>query len=246
MDNLFYKVGFIDQYRKEFTEFYAPYFTNEEELNNFFYQVFKNDDTNKIPKRMMNQIQRFVSLANDIDKIRPSKDALQIVFIRTCIESLCKLANPNNKKQEDFDKTSFFSKYLDKDSKQYILDNFIFTGLEPAYKMEEKERFSFDQKEYYDLTIDDFGLILFAIRGMVVHEGDYWSMQFFAKDDEYTWCTQVTTDYKMINDYKPQKGKTVTYHFDTTLQYEKFIECFVKGCITYLQVYIETASQTRE
>lgn len=238
MEASFAKVGFTGEYRKEYTEFYRPYFQNEEKLNDFFYQVFKNDATDKTPRRMMNQIQRFVSLANDIDKIRPSKDALRIVFIRTCIESLCKLANPNNETQERKDKTSFFSKCLDKNSQEYILDNFIFTGLEPAYEIEEKERLLFDQKEYYNLTIDDFGLILFAIRGMAVHEGDYWSMQFFSKNNEYTWVTQVTTDYKMIACYNLQKGKPITYRFETTLEYEKFIECFVKGCICYLQYYI--------
>lgn len=239
MDTLFEKVGFIDWYRKEFTEFYDPYFTNEEELNNFFYQVFKSDDTDKTPRRMMNQIKHFVTLANDIGIIRPSRDALQIVFIRTCIESLCKLANKGNKQQEDEDKSHFFSKYLDTQSHKYILDNFIFTGLETAYEMEEKERFLFDQKEDYDLSIDDFGLILFTIRGMAVHEGDYWSMQFFSRDNEYAWLASVTTDYKMINCYKPQKGKAVTYHFETTLEYDKFIECFVKGCICYLEKYID-------
>lgn len=100
--------------------------------------------------------------------------------------------------------------------------------------MGDRERFLFVKKAYYELSRDDFGMILFTIRGMAVHEGDYWSMQFFSRDNEYTWLASVTTDYKMIDCYRPQKGKPVTYHFETTLEYEKFIRCFVKGCIYYL------------
>lgn len=109
MEELFTKVGFIDWYRKEFTEFYDLYFPNKEELNNFFCRVFKNDNTDKTPRRMMNQIKHFVTLSNDIGIIRPSRDALQIVFIRTCIESLCKLANKGNKQQENEDKSHFLA-----------------------------------------------------------------------------------------------------------------------------------------
>ena len=62
MEKLFDKVGFIKEYRDEYSEFYKPFFQSEEELKDFFFRVFQNDDIDKTPRRMMNQIQRFVSL----------------------------------------------------------------------------------------------------------------------------------------------------------------------------------------
>lgn len=239
MESLFDKVGFIKEYRAEFTEFYKPYFNSEKELNDFFIQVFKNDALDKTPRRMLNQIQRFVSLTNDIEIIRPDRDALRIVFLRTCIESLCRLGNKNDEEKERKDKKFFFSRYFTEEDKQYILDNFVFKGLEPYYYMDEKSKLLFDNKANYSLTIDDFGMILFKVRGMVVHEGDYWSMQFFSRDNEYTWCVSMETDETLIGDYIPEKGKPVSYCFETTLNYECFINCFVKGCISYVQHYID-------
>lgn len=238
MISLFERVGFSGEYRTEYTDFYRQFFNNEEDLNAFFTQVFINDDTDKVPRRMMNQVQRFVSLSNDIEQIRPSRDSLKIVFLRTCIESLCKLACKNNQRQESENKRNFLSKYLETEEIQYILDNFVFTGLIPNENMDEKEQMLFDTKRNYALTIDDFGMIMFKVRGMVVHEGDYWSMQFFSRDSEYDWLTDVKTDEEMIACYKPEKGKPVTYCFETRLNYNKFIKCFVNACIRYMQNYI--------
>jgi hypothetical protein len=44
------------------------------------------------------QVQRFVTLANEIDKIRPARDGLRILFLKCCMESLATLSGIKNKK----------------------------------------------------------------------------------------------------------------------------------------------------
>ena len=90
-DVLFKSVGFVHKYRDENESFFHPYFRCQEELNDFFYSVFQHDTISKKPRQMMNYIRWYVSLANDIDKIRPGKDPLRILFLRIGLESLCKV-----------------------------------------------------------------------------------------------------------------------------------------------------------
>ena len=83
-EELFDGVGFNGEYRSKMELFYNPYFDSKEVLVEFFYKIFKTEieDSNFAPRRMMNQIQRFISLANDIDRIRSSVDTLKIIFFK--------------------------------------------------------------------------------------------------------------------------------------------------------------------
>ena len=116
-----------------------------------------------------------------------------------------------------------------------ILDSFF---LEPAYELDDYHKIIFDKKGRYQLSIEDFGLIIFKIRGMVLHEGDYWSMQFFASDIDSEWLVAIESEEEIVSFHKPEKNKPIKYHFGTTMQYEKFIYYFVQGCINFLYDYI--------
>ena len=81
---LFKSVGFVDRYYAQMADFYRDSFSTEDEMIEFFEKVFRNDTTDKTPRQMMNQIQQLVSIANDIDRIRPARDPLRMFFIKTC------------------------------------------------------------------------------------------------------------------------------------------------------------------
>lgn len=87
------------------------------------------------------------------------------------------------------------------------------------------------------ITCTDFLRIIKATRDAVVHDGDYWSMQFFARDSDSTWLTDITTDEQILA--CQAKGKKLTYSFHTTMQYDKFEYYFVEACINFLQDYID-------
>lgn len=228
-EELFESVGFVKEYYSEMSDFYKGNFESEEDMIAFFVKVFKNDESEKTPRRMMNQVQRLVSIANDIDKIRPGRDPLRIFFIKTCLEALCALSGTK--------KTTFYESFpahMSAEGRAYILDNFSLTGFDDVYMGHTYEA-------SHNLTIDDFFEIIKAVRDIVAHEGNYWEMQFFAQDDDSTWLATLETDRKILKAYKYQyQDKMIrTYSFETTMQYDQFVHYFVEACIAYIIAYID-------
>ena len=68
-------------------DFYSCYFEKEFELNSFLSDAFDYEHGNLNKRQMLYQVPRFVSLANDIDQIRPKRDSLRIFFIKTCLDN---------------------------------------------------------------------------------------------------------------------------------------------------------------
>ena len=223
MESLFEK-----QYFEEIKEFYRPYFSSLDEVEGFIKSAVELDWDERKPRQMIFQVQRFVSLANEIDKIRPARDGLRVLFLKCCMESLATLSK---KKNNVF--SSEFASSFSEEGKNYILSNFSLSYY--SYELNGVEH-----EESYDLTMDDFLLIIKAMRNMVVHDGNYWEMQIFAYDTDSMWLTHLETDKKLlpenIFDYK---DKLTTYHFETTLQYDKFIYYFIEACIKFIYSYID-------
>ena len=63
VEQIFQKANFVHEYRKEIEEFYRPYFPDDEAMEAFFVSIFLNEDEERKPRQMMNQIQRFVTLS---------------------------------------------------------------------------------------------------------------------------------------------------------------------------------------
>ena len=87
------------QYFLELKEFYSPFFLTSEELDVFIDKAIQLDWDDRKPRQMLFQVQRFVSLATEIDNIRPARDGLRMLFLKCCMESL---ANLSNKKTKEF------------------------------------------------------------------------------------------------------------------------------------------------
>jgi hypothetical protein len=218
-----------EKYLLETKEFYFPYFSNEESLDLFINRIFQFDWNDRKPRQMLFQVQRFVTLATEIDKIRPARDGLRMLFLKCCMESLAKLS--------DMKTTAFYSSFatfFSKDGKKHILDNFSLSFIEHSEN-------GIEIDESFDLSIDDILSIIKAMRDMVVHDGNYWELQFFAYDNDSTWLTHIETKEHLLskNTYINQSKQLVTYHFETTLQYENFKYYFVEACINFINNYIE-------
>lgn len=213
---------------KELRDFYSPYFKKASDREAFISRVFQFDWDDFRPRRMMFQVQRFVTLAIEIDKIRPARDGLRVMFLKCGLESLTKLAGFKNAREF----YPAFEGCFSDEGQKYILNHFELAHFE--YTVE-----GIRQEESYELTFSDFFNIIKAARDMVVHDGNYWEMQFFAYDNDSTWLTDITTDEKMLSEYYyPKTKRTITYHFRTTLQYDKFIFYFVEACINFINNYI--------
>ena len=215
MNEKFEEVGFVDDYYEETAEFFQNYFRDEKEMKSFFYRVFDNDGVDNTPRRMMNQIVRWVSLSDDLQKIRPGRDPLSVMCVRLCIESICKL------NAVESDKASFFSNNLSPQGLDYIDKMYEVIRIEDS---ETGEEIMEDNS-----TIDSFEDMIFQIRNEAVHNGDYWSSQVFSRSEEYDWVSSYTDD---------KKKKRVIY--ETRIQYDRFIHIFVEAAIRFIYKRIDT------
>ena len=89
----------------------------------------------------------------------------------------------------------------------------------------------------HNIDLYDFLNIIKTTRDMVAHDFYYWGMQFFAYDSDSTWITSIETKEDMIisYNYHREKKRDTTYHFETTLNYEKFIYYFTEACVRYIK-----------
>ena len=225
------------QYLIELKEFYLSYFSDTTILDIFIERVFQFDWDDRKPRQMLFQVQRFITLATEIDKICPARDGLRMLFLKCCMESLAKLS--------DMKTTAFynsFATFFSEEGKKHILDNFSLSFIEHSEN-------GIEIDESFDLSIDDILSIIKAMRDMVVHEGNYWELQFFAYDDDSSWLTHIETEEPLLskNTYANESKQLVTYHFETTLQYENFKYYFVEACINFINNYInQLAVQNRQ
>ena len=92
----------IQEAQKELELFYSPYFDSDTDLQNFLSGIFDYENGSLKKRQMIFQVQRFVSLANDIDKIRPARDPLRVLFLKIGLDALSSLAGYASKKKKVF------------------------------------------------------------------------------------------------------------------------------------------------
>ena len=210
-------------YQKQLEDFLRPHFESSDALTNFLSDVFDYENGSVTKRQMLYKVQKFVSLANNIEIISPNSDGLKILFLVICIDSL----RPKKLNIDSF--SPIFADYFSAEGKDYILSHFKLSYFEDNYR-----GLTFDA--HHDITtLKEIMWLFIAIRNDLVHNGRGWSMQFFARDDDSIWLTSMETRKKVI-EYKfyQSGGNMVKYHFDTTLNYEKFIFYFVEACISYI------------
>ena len=112
---------------------------------------------------MLNAVQRFVSVANDIDTIRPGDDPFKIILLITCIESLQTQRRKIFKTKRNMI-VDFFDTFTSFDDSEYI-----------------RNHFETNPDDFYDIPKSGPVLLaeaLYAIRNAAVHNGDCWDLLF--------------------------------------------------------------------
>ena len=218
-----YKEFYIND---ELIAFFNQCFKSEEKTVDFLKPIYDISKNNRAPLQMAFQVLNFVTLADDIEKIRPARDGLRIMLYRTCMESLASISGVNKK--------GFFKDFADcfsEEGQRHILTKFKFNGFDD-------EQFGLVLSFLFPLTMEDMLKVFKAIRDNVVHEGDYWSTQVFAQDEDSTWLVMLKTKEQFVSSYNyPNGKKEIEYHFETTLQYEDFKFYFIEACVNYIKKY---------
>lgn len=185
--------------------------------NNFFCLDSENNiiaDDVFIPKRMLNAVMRFVSVARDIETIRPRDDPFKVIFLITCIESLQtqrgkKFKSKSEKKEMIFD---FFESFTSPDDSQYIHNHF--------------ENIPDDFFEMSKSGPTVLAEALYSIRNAAVHTGDCWGSIFPEKNSG-----EIIT--------VPGRNKTTMHRaYTNAIPYTQFEQIFVRTCINLIRNYV--------
>ena len=143
-------------------DFYSPYFSSAQEAIDFVEQIEAIPAGNPMHRQkiLMHQTQRLVSIAIDLEKIRPRKQALQLAFLIISCENISKL---------------FHNYEGDMQSKHYVKKFFeVFVSDEDKARL----RAGFTTHEMQPMQVVQIVESLYSIRCDVVHEGKCWGFHF--------------------------------------------------------------------
>ena len=143
-------------------DFYRPFFTKEEDVNKFVSECERLGPPKNTAKILMHQTQRLVSLADDLESIRPHDEPLKVLFFLMSAENVAKLHDGFTAEgQSRTYVRRFFCDFLSPTDKSTLGNGFldIENRMEPLG---------------FDRVVD----MLYDIRCDVVHEGNYVSFAF--------------------------------------------------------------------
>lgn len=217
----------FSSYYSDLVRFYLEYFPNRAALDNFLESILFCTKSPNIPRLMLNNTMRLANLALDMEIIRPGKDALKIIYLITCMETLYKLADKQVDRNgvkinkilividflevyfSDEDKNNILSK-----AKRSIADN------------------KFEGGDYYnnnDITIEIFARILDRTRNIFLHEGDYWS---------YSLCSSDYPETRVMGIVESHKSQEMERIYEFELRYEELHQMCLRAFINFIKEYI--------
>lgn len=151
---------------EKWIEFYTPVFATGEEATAFVAELeqLTPDSPRHRAKIMMHQVQRMVSLADDVGDIRPGRESLQLLFLLVCAENTAKLFHgfASEGHSRAFTRR-FFEEFLSPEDRHTLEHAFVTLDHKPL-----------DLRQAVDCLYD--------VRCDVVHEGQYWGFNFKSGD----------------------------------------------------------------
>lgn len=144
--------------------FYEPHFASVREAKDFVQscECLHPSAPNHIVKIMMHQAQRLVSIADDLPRIRPRQEGLQVLLRMMCSENIAKLHDRfEGEGKSRYYVQQFFKKFLSESDKRNLSYGF-------ALNTDGLPSIGFPK------AVD----LLYKIRCSVAHEGSYHNFAF--------------------------------------------------------------------
>lgn len=202
-----------------------------------------------VPRRMLNSVERLITLADDTEKIRPGKHSLKIFFFVVCIESLYTLANINmNKTMMVID---FFDKYVSESDKVLIKDSFQRNLADEKFHVHQKKDETEEQYKLRMSTVVDhtfntqvsvevFARVINELRNSFAHEGDYWGFHFAEGDHEVINTVVVAENHEESK--QKNKGEIEGFQriYTVNMSYEQFKLICIRGFIQFVRSHFES------
>ena len=171
---------------KKWVGFYKPFFPSERLARDFVvpFEALPLGDPRHPAKIMMHQVQRLVSLADDIPSIRKGNETLPLLFLLICVEDIAKLC-------DDF--------VGEGQSKAYVR-NFFEWFLLPQEQKELCIRIT--NHEQTSLSLRDAVDMFYDVRCDIVHEGKYWGFHFQCGATPMMSCDPDVTLSLSLKDFR--------------------------------------------
>lgn len=206
---------------KNFLEACKTHEPTQEEWEKFR-KSWKNHPKN-VPIIMMHQVQRLISLSDDIQKIRPNDEPLQLLFLIMCVENITKLHDDyGGQANSKFYVKKFFDDFLTDDDKDLLRNGFIDNN----------------DKNLSTLSLEDVIEMFYKIRCDVVHEGNYLNFSFYNGEFEVLNFGPFIKRTKDNQDIK--KPKIIQCIVVPTITLKEVRDIIIHGCIRAIQDKLQT------
>lgn len=154
-------------YRPELVDFYASFFNDRKETEEFIDGIHDLVAHNPVPMRVMHTIQRLGSLSRDIDEIRPGEPLMQLFFLMVAIEAVHAIAFPDNGDSKVEIIVDFFTSYINSSDQERLLQGIRRSAIDSR------------SREGEELSMEVVARIFNETRNTMVHEGDFWGANGF-------------------------------------------------------------------
>lgn len=211
----------------ELLAFYSEFFTDNPEAELFIKEILSYRESN-IPRRMINSIERLVTIADKMDLIKKGNASLKIFFIVVCIETLNTLAEIDIGKLKMV--TNFFTDYVSREHQEYILSKVKRSLADSRYD----SHTPFDT----DIDIGIFAHIINELRNKFAHEGNYFSFSFADRDD-LALINSLTIHETREEQKRNGRNFKQERVYDIKLQYRDFRFICVNGMIRFAKEYFD-------
>lgn len=199
-------------------DFISPYM---EEPHVFIKDILELEDVK--PRRMINMIRRWVTLANS-----ESKDGIRVLFIIICIEALYNLRYPDNKMAKIKILINFFEQYIIGENREKII-----AKVNRSYA---DILFIDNPRESAEVSLEIFARMIYSIRNQVAHEGNYWDFSFQPEFIDYSLMqfVKLAESYEEFKYLKKVNQEPPERIYEVSLGYDEFRDICINGMINFV------------
>lgn len=208
--------------------FYSEFNTIEIDLEEFIKEILAFRDCN-IPRKMVNSIERLITIADKMDLIEKGHDALKVFFIVVTIETLHTLIGSKCSKTKMV--TDFFKYYLSEPEQRFILDR--------VKRNYADNRFKPGDDMVTDIDIELFARILNEVRNKFAHEGNYFEFSF-ARGDNVTYINSIKINESFEENKSRGRYRKEERVYNFQLKYCDFRVICVNGLIRFVKEYFDS------
>lgn len=224
-------------------QFYSNFLQNADDLQEFLEKVFsyeKIKDIN-IPRLMINRIERFANLLEDVK----GKIEVKIFFLITAIESLYSLSENKLSDNKRRILNDFIENYIGSVDQNRLINGIKYSAADREYSFQQDGR----------MNLSDIADLLTELRNKMAHEGTY---GYFSFPRDGVPVLNVLNLYvgnefsearAKIERLKKRKGITVNLDryknrkiyqrvYEISITYNELRKIMVRGMINYTEQYI--------